>query len=418
MFKRAIELIFNRRLLLILFLGFSSGFPLALSGGTLQAWFTVDGVDIVTIGFLSLVGQPYVYKFIWAPLLDRYIPPLLGRRRGWMLLTQFLLLFAIAAMALYSPKQHPVLLGSIALLVAFLSASQDIAIDAYRTELLKPEERGLGAAVYVAGYRIAMVVSGGIALVFAAKFGWRMTYFIMATMMMVGVFSSFFGQEIEGDAARVPVSLRAAIIDPFQEFMSRDLAKGILLLIVLYKLGDAFAGSLTSTFLIRGLGFSLMDVGLINKGVGMVAVIAGTFIGGALLAWIGLFRALLLFGVLQAVTNLSFVFLALIGKSYIVMVAAIGLENLCGGMGTAAFLAFLMSICDQRYTASQFALFTALSAIGRVFIGPIAGVMVKHMGWAHFYFWTFIVAIPGVLLLWLLREKLILDLETPVQITQ
>lgn len=396
----------NRRIGVLVLLGFSSGLPLALTGGTLQAWYTVSGVDIVTIGFLALVGQPYVYKFLWAPFMDRYVPPLLGRRRGWMLLTQCGLLAAIVIMAFASPGRTPVLLGLLALCVAFLSASQDVSLDAYRADLLRPQERGVGAAVSVAGYRVAMLVSGGLALILADHLGWQVTYLAMAALVMVGMLGTLLGPEPQYPAAPPP-SLRAALVEPFVEFLARPAALAVLALIVLYKLGDAFAGTLTTAFLIRGAGFSLTDVGAINKTVGLIATLVGVFFGGTLLAGLGLFRALLAFGILQALSNLAFMALAAAGKSYTLMVAAIAFENLTGGMGTAAFVALLMGLCDHRYTATQFALFSALAAVGRVFVGPPAGYLVEWLGWMQFFFVTFLAALPGLALLYALRSRLL-----------
>ena len=400
-----LQLFTNRRVTAVLLLGFASGLPLALTGSTLQAWFTVSGVDIVTIGFLGLVGQPYVYKFLWAPLMDRFVPPLMGRRRGWILVTQLALLLTILLMSGQNPAQEPLLIGLIALTVAFLSASQDIAIDAYRADVLRPEERGLGAAMSVGGYRIAMLVSGGLALILADQIGWQETYLIMAGLMGVGMLATWIGPEPERPAA-VPPSMVAAVVEPLREFLSRRGALALLLLIILYKLGDAFAGTLSTAFLIRGAGFSPTDVGAINKGVGLFATLFGVFAGGTLLIRLGLFRSLLLFGALQAVTNLAFMVLAAVGKSYPIMVSAIFLENLAGGMGTAAFVALLMALCDHRYTATQFALLSALAAVGRVFVGPAAGYLVEAVGWFQFFFWTFIAALPGLLLLLALREQL------------
>lgn len=384
-------------------LGFSSGLPLALTSSALQAWFTVSGISIVTIGFLALVGQPYVYKFLWAPILDRYALPFLGRRRGWIFCMQLAIIGVILLMSWQSPLLHPALLASSALLLSFFSATQDIAYNAYQTEILHENEYGLGAAFGASGYRIAMLVSGGLSFVLADRIGWEATYRVMAALMLIGALGTLIGKESE-NSAHTPTSLRAAVIDPLKEFLSRDSAKVLLLLIILYKLGDAFAMSLSSTFLIRGLGFTQTEVGLMVKGVGLPASIIGVFIGGCLMLRIGLYRSLLWFGVLQAISNLTFMVLALFGKNLMMMGTAIFIEQGCSGMGTAAFLAFIMSLCDKRYTATQFALLSALAAIGRVFIGPIAGILVEHIGWVQFYWWSFIVALPGVGLLWILRS--------------
>lgn len=402
--KKTISLIFNKKMMLILAFGFASGLPLGLSGATLQTWYKVEGVSIVTIGLLALVGQPYVYKFIWAPLMDNVLLPWGGRRRGWMIITQFGIMGTLLLMACLSPALMPGWMALLALCLAFFSASQDIVIDAYRTELLSPEERGTGAAMYVTGYRIAMLVSGGLALILADVFGFGVTFAIMALLMGLGCIATLLSEEPKIYDQPAP-NFRTAVIEPFKEFLSRPAAWLLLVLIVYYKLGDAFAGSLTNVFLLD-LGFSLKEIGLTNKTVGLVATLAGAFVGGVLLSRIRLFKALFWFGVLQAVSNLVYMGLAEIGLNHSMMVSAIFLENFCGGMGTAAFLAFIMSLCDLRYTATQFALLTALSAIGRVYITPVAGWMVERMGWSQFFFWTFLIAMPCLLLIWLLQRPI------------
>lgn len=396
----------SRKIGLLLLLGFASGLPLALTAGTLQAWLAADNVDIVAIGWFALVGQPYTYKFLWAPLMDRYVPPFLGRRRGWLLITQLLLAAAIAVMGTLRPGESAWLLGAAALAVAFLSASQDIVFDALRTDWLAREERGAGAAVSVFGYRIAMLVSGAGALILADQWlGWSATYWLMAALMGVGMVATWFVVEPD-DKGGAPKSLDDAVVKPFAEFFSREGAVALLVLVVLYKLGDAFAGNLTTTFLLRGPGFSLTEIGAINKGFGLAATIVGALAGGALMAKMRLYRALLLFGGLQAITNLGFMLLAASGKNYALMVAVIGLENLCGGMGTAAYVALLMALCDRRFSATQYALLSALSAVGRVYVGPAAGYLVAGFGWQVFFFFSFLIALPGLALLVWMRGRI------------
>lgn len=396
----------SRRLGVVALLGFASGLPLALTTGTLQAWVaTVPEVSIVSIGFLTLVGQAYVFKFLWAPLLDRYVPPFLGRRRGWMLVAQTGLIIGIAAMGVLDPAEKLMPLAWVAVVVAFLSATQDIAIDAYRTDVLKPAERGLGAALNVGGYRLAMIASGGLALIIADRAGWQNTYFLMAAFMLIGVFATLIGPDPAEE--KPPATLFKAAVEPFVEFLTRGgvlLGLAFLVLIVLYKLGDAFAQSLTTAFLLRGMDFTLTDVGAVNKIMGIAATIVGVFAGGVIIARVGLFWSLFWFGVLQAVTNLGFMIMSTMDKSYWILVTVIGLENLAGGMGTAAFVAFLMALCHHRYTATQFALLSALAVIGRVYVGPAAGIMVESMGWTPFYLFTFVVAWPGVIMLWFMRR--------------
>lgn len=419
-FKDYSQAFTNRRIGTILLLGFASGLPLALTAGTLQAWMTVEGVDLKTIGIFSLVGFAYTFKFLWAPVMDRYVPPFLGRRRGWIVITQFALIAGIVAMGSTDPKTAPWVLAGLAAFVAFSSASQDIVFDAYRTDVLREKERGVGAAMMVLGYRVAMLVSGAMALIFAGGgeffgwftivgLGWRSTYWLMAGLMLIGVAATLFAPEPEEQVVP-PRSLQEALIEPLREFFGRRGAWMILVLIVLYKLGDAFAASLSTAFLIRGAGFSPAEVGAVNKGMGLAATIVGVMLGGTLMVGMGLFRALLLFGFAQAVSNLMFMWVALAGKNYAVMTAAVGIENICGGMGTTAFVALLMALCNQRFTATQYALLSALASVGRVYVGPAAGYATDPsglgMGWAPFYLLTFFTALPGLLLCWWMRPTL------------
>jgi PAT family beta-lactamase induction signal transducer AmpG len=398
----------DRNLAVILILGFASGLPLALTGATLQAWLTVEGVDLATIGLLTLVGIPYTWKFLWAPFLDRFVPPFLGRRRGWLVVTQLALAVGIAAMALCSAREQVGLIATLAIFVAFASASQDIVYDAYRTDIAKPEQRGLAAAMTVVGYRIAMLTSGALALVLVAgsetipALSWRETYLLMAALMAACVLASFWGKEPEVPAPP-PRTLEEAVVAPLREFFSRPGAWTLLLVIVLYKLGDAFAGALSTAFLLRGAGFGLADVAYVNKVMALAATIVGALAGGAVMVWLGLYRSLMTFGILQALSNLTFMWLAVAGKSYPIMILAVGIENFTGGMGTAAFVALLMALCDHRFTATQYALLSALASFGRVYVGPAAGYATdpRYLGldWATFFFVTFLVALPGLALL-------------------
>jgi PAT family beta-lactamase induction signal transducer AmpG len=400
-----LEIFRNRRVAVICLLGFSSGLPLALTSGTLQAWMTVSGVDLATIGIFTLVGIPYTWKFLWAPFMDRYVPPFLGRRRGWIAAMQMLLGACIAIMGALDPVTMPWALAALALMVAFISASQDVVFDAYRADVLRPAERGIGAAVSVLGYRLAMLVSGALALILSDQIGWQNTYWLMAALMIGAIGATLFGPEPEVKVVP-PKTLTEAVVEPMREFFARHGAWGLLVLIVLYKLGDAFAGSLTTAFLIRGVDFTPTEVGAINKGMGLAATLVGVVFGGILMARLGLFRSLLAFGILQAISNLTFMWLAAIGKDYAVMVLAVGFENLAGGMGTAAFVALLMAMCDKRFTASQFALLSALAAVGRVYVGPASGYMVESIGWTTFFGFTFLIALPGLLLLFFMRRSI------------
>ena len=394
----------NRRVATVTALGFASGLPLALSAGTLQAWLTVEGVDVRTIGVFSLVGLPYVCKFLWAPLLDRYQPGWPGRRRDWMLLTQ-VLLAALLFMAGYGGLAAGglPLLATMAVAIAFLSATQDVAVDAYRSEVLHERERGFGAAVSVTGYRLGMLAAGAGALLLADHLGFARVYEIMALLLLLGAAASLLGPDLPPNV-RPPSDLVSAVIEPLSEYFRREAALSLLVLVFLYKLGDAFAGSLSTLFLIGQLGFTLTEVGTVAKGLGLAASVAGALYGGVMMQRLGLYRSLLLFAWLQAFTNLGFGLLALLGKSYAAMVAVVGLENLAGGMGTAAYLALLMAICDRRYTATQFALLSAVASLGRVLSGPPAGYMVKAAGWPAFFAMTFVLALPAIVLLMRRRE--------------
>ncbi|MFC4159870.1 AmpG family muropeptide MFS transporter [Chitinimonas lacunae] len=463
----------NRRIAAVMLLGFASGLPLALTAGSLQAWLTVSGLDLVTIGYFTLIGQPYTYKFLWAPLMDRFELPWLGRRRGWMLLTQLGLAATVFAMSLVSPQQSPGLLAMLGLVVAFLSASQDVVYDAYRVELLEEAERGPGAAVGVLGYRLAMLTSGALALIMAERWlGWPATYRLMAGLLalmalvtlwaprlpkferpqtparhelrgflilLVGAAAGFWlarealtllgvpqqgkgwglvylvGEVVLAATLGLWAARRAgfpALNAPLNEFFSRQHALAFLALIVLYKLGDAFASSLSTSFLIRGVGFSQTEVGEVNKLFGMLATVTGALLGGAWLIKLGLYRSLLLFGLLQAVSNLMYWWLAEAGHVFGLMVLAVGVENLCGGMGSTAFVVLLMALCDKRFTATQFALLSAFSAFGRVYVGPAAGVAVEQFGWAPFFLGTVLTAVPGLVLLWMLRSA-VRELDQP-----
>lgn len=394
----------NRRLAVMLPLGFASGLPLALTAGTLQAWLTVEGVDLKTIGIFTLVGLPYTLKFLWAPIMDRIVPPWFGRRRGWMLLTQLCVAIGLAVMAVTSPRDQPERLAAFALLVAFLSASLDIVFDAYRTETLQPHERGLGAAVWVNGYRVALLVAGAGAFMLADYIGWHMTYLTMAAVMLAGLVTIIMSPE-PNLAADPPKSLTEAVGAPLSEFFARPQAVAFIAVIVLYKLGDAFASSLQTAFLIGGIGFSTTEVGVV-KGVGIFATLFGALVGGLMMTRSGLVQSLLMFGALQAISNLGFVVLALAGKSSSVLMAAVVIENVTGGMGTAAFVALVMSLCDPRYTATQFALLSSLEALGRVFAGRPSADVVEAVGWAQFFVLTFVIALPGLWAVWRLRHQI------------
>lgn len=395
----------NHRLQTILILGFSSGLPLALTGSTLQAWFTQAGVDLVTIGALSLLGLPYVWKFLWAPLFDRWIPPLLGRRRGWVWLAQIGLCASLFWMAKLDPAQHASMIGGVALLIALLSASQDIVIDAYRADMLLPSERGLGAAAATLGFRVAMLVSGGLALMMADKLGWQFTYQLMAVLLGLCTLATWFAPKEPG-CVQPARTIVASMLDPFKDLLQRENILPIIVFVAIYKMGDALVLALASNFLLSVLHFSLTEVGVAFKTFGLIATLAGTFLGGLLLTRITLFSALIWFGILQAFSNGMFVLLALSGKSELLMVSTIMIESFCSGMSTAAFVAFIMSLCRVNYSATQYAFLSALFALGRVFAGPIAAAVVSYSSWVTFYEIAFLLSFPGLLLLFFMRRNI------------
>jgi PAT family beta-lactamase induction signal transducer AmpG len=494
------------RLAVVTLLGFASGLPLALTGQAMQAWLSVEGLDVATIGFLSLVGLPYTFKFLWAPLMDRFELPGLGRRRGWLVLTQLALAVGLMAMAATSPGQATRAFALLAVAVAFLSASQDVVIDAYRTDLLPAAERGIGSSLNVLGYRLAMILSGGVALIWTdpnqgGGWSWPTVYRLMAALMVVAAVLSalllprlqlaaaprslarndligfvavvaavaagfLFSEHVGGPIARavlapfwsgsslspalqgkwadllalllgiaftLPLATWAArrarfetLLSGLSSYFSQPGAAAFLAFIVLYKLGDAFAGSLMTPFLLKSMAFSPAEVGVVNKVIGLWLTIGGALLGGALMLKLGLWRALLIFGVLQMASNMGFWWLAVSGKGLmpglvippfdwgIVQLAhatpvdggllmVIAFENLSGGMGTAAFVAFLMSLCNQRFTATQFALLSAFASVGRVWVGPLAGVLAESIGWPAFFIVSTVAALPALWMLWWLR---------------
>jgi MFS transporter, PAT family, beta-lactamase induction signal transducer AmpG len=384
----------------LLMLGLASGLPLYLTSKTLQAWLTVEDVDLASIGKLSLFSLPYSLKFLWSPLLDRFVPPFLGRRRGWLVITQVGLTLAIAAMSLQNPSESLKLLAINVLLIAFLSATQDIAFDAYRTDVLEPNEMGAGAAVAVLGYRIALLLTGSLALILADHLPWNQVYLGLAAVMSISlIFSIWAPEPVLRD--RPPASLSEAITLPFIEFFQRSgQIRGVLILgfIVLYKLGDALVNNMSTPFLLK-TGFTQTDIGAIQGGMGLLATIVGVLAGGAVLSQLGINRSLWVFGGLQAISNLSYLILAQLGKNYPFMVLAINIENFCAGLGTAAFVAFLMSLCNQRFSATQFALLSSLMAVSRDILVAPAGKFAEILGWTPFFLMTLVAAVPGLLLL-------------------
>lgn len=395
--KKMLASALSGRMLAILILGFSSGLPLLLIGGTLKAWLHDEGLDLTTIGFFALVGLPYTLKFVWSPLLDRYVPPFLDRRRGWIVVFQVLLLLSFALIAFVHPAQHTLLLGGLCILVAFFSASQDIAIDAYRREILSDEEMGFGFSLGITGYRLGMLVASAGALPLADQWGWQNTYLVMAAAMGVGIVTAFLAPKAAVIA--IPATLKEAVINPFIQFFRRQGAWYILLFILLYKIGDQMATDIINPFYLD-LGFTKTQIGMVAKVFGLSAMIAGGIIGGLLLYKISLYRALWIFGIFQAVSTLSFSWLAHTGFSLGIMATVVTIESLASGMGGAAFAAYMACLCDKRFTATQYALFSSLFGIARVVFTTGDGFLAKHLGWDMYFVFCTMISIPGLLILW------------------
>lgn len=390
----------QKKMAAILFLGFASGMPLFLTSRTLQAWMTLEEVDLTTIGLFSLVTLPYSFKFLWSPLLDRYVPPFLGRRRGWLVITQVALVLTIAAMAFHDPRLSLELLALNAVLIAFFSASQDIVFNAYQVDALDEREMGAGAAIGVLGYRIALLVTGSLALVLADQMPWPTVYLLMAAFMAIGIAASFWAPEPVLSAAP-PQSLREAVVDPFVDFFRRTgLLWGvvILLFIVFYQLPDRFAQNMVTPFLLQ-TGFTQTDIGAIQGGIGLVTTIFGVLVGGAVIAAIGINKSVWIFAALQILSNLAYYWISLIGANRPALIVAIIIENLAGGMVTAVFVALLMSMCSRRFSATQFALLSSLMSAARDFIVAPAGAVAETTGWPTFFLLTLATGVPALILL-------------------
>lgn len=377
----------NRRLLIVFILGFSSGLPLALLTSTLQAWFASSGMSILATGSLSLLGLPYLYRFIWGPLLDRYSLFSLGKRRSWILSMQVLLFIGFNLMAEYSPNTAPQFMVSLAFILAFLSATQDVAIDAHRTEYLPLNEHAIGASLAVLGYRVALFMAGGLALILAQHMSWAFAYRTMGAFMLLGIGATLYSPE-----PSLPVvpntPLIQSLIAPVKEIFSRQ---GIILLvsfIIFYKLGEAFtttSSGIVMPFLIQGLGFSLDTIAYVNKIMGIGSILVGGVIAGLLLMRWSIYKALMMFGLLQALTNVLFIALAMSSKNLTLLSIAVVSDNLAAGMGSTALVALLMRLVDRRYTATQFSLLVGLSTLPRIVSGPIAALLQSYLGWVGLY---------------------------------
>jgi len=423
----------DRRVLALILFGFSSGLPLALTFGTLSLWLAEVGISKTTIGLFALMGAPYTFKFLWAPLVDQmpvpYLTRRLGRRRSWAIVTQLALMVTIAGLGATKPAAHAGITAVFALMVAFWSATQDIVIDAYRVEILEERQFGAGAATIVLGYRIGMLVSGAGALYLATYVGWSVTYGLMAAFMTVGIVAVLLNPEPKvqknaesvqqerrlaahleangrplGKKAQALAWIHGAVISPFAEFASRRGWLVILLFILLYKLGDALAGVMGNPFYLE-LGFTKIQIASISKAFGLAATIIGGVIGGIIVNRAGILGSLFVCGILQMLSNLMFAVLAMVGNDSGMLSLTIAVENLSGGMATAAFVAYLSSLCNLAYTATQYALLTSFMAFGRALLSSSGGWLADHMGWISFFIVTTAAALPGLLLLvWITRR--------------
>jgi PAT family beta-lactamase induction signal transducer AmpG len=398
--------LFTRRMLICVFTGFASGLPLYLLLNLVPAWLRTEHIDLKVIGAFALIQFPYTWKFLWSPLLDRYVLPILGRRRGWMMLTQVALLAVIASLGGFSPQKDLEIIIMLATLLALLSATQDIALDAYRRELLLDNELGLGNAVHVNAYRIAGLIPGSFSLILADHLPWNIVFIITALFMLPGIVMTLLVNE--PPSVNTPKTLRAAVVEPFREFITRkgwQSAMLILAFLFFYKLGDSLSTALATPFYLD-MGFSKTQIGLIAKNAGLWPAVLGALIGGIWMLKLGISRALWLFGVVQVVSIFGFYWLAIQGAQSVVtalhltqLALVIGLEAFGVGLGTAAFVAYIAHTTHPAYTATQFALFTSLAAVPRTFVNATAGWLVEQLGWSNFFLLCAALAMPGMALL-------------------
>ena len=384
-------------MLVAFIMGFAAGLPLLLTIGVLQAWMKDAGVDLTVIGLMNLVQIPYTWKFIWAPLLDRYTLPLLGRRKGWLLMAQLALIAAIAGLGLTDPQRSFGLMALAACLVAFFSATQDIVIDAYRREDLPDNELGLGSSLYIYGYRLGMLLAGGGGLIMADHMPFAHVYGIMALCLLPCLITTWLTPE-PPKVAGTPTTIKEAVVAPLVEYFQRPEALWMLTFILFYKIGDTMASAISTPFYLD-LGFTKSEIGAVVKLFGFWATIAGAGIGGITILRLGISRCLWIFGVLQALSTACFAVLARMGEHLPTLAGVIAFENFSSGMGTSAFVAFMASITNKKFTATQYALLSSLMGMPRVFAAAPTGFMAKHMGWEGFFIFCTLIAIPGMLML-------------------
>lgn len=398
---------FSKKMLILFFMGFSSGLPLLLVGGTLKIWLTREGVDISAIGYFSWVSIFYSMKFVWAPFLDRYSYLRFGRRRSWMLLSQMALALLIAYMGFFDPRTSLMTMAIMALLIAFFSSIQDVAIEAYRREYLRDEELGLGSSVSIYGYRVAMLLAGGVGIGLVSDTGgltWQQLYSLMGAAMFIGIATTLVAPEPSMNQKEIPKSLLSSIVEPFREFLNRKGAWFVLFFVFAFKLGDALSGSLLNPFYVQ-MGYSNEVIGLVAKTIGMSSSLIGLFLGGVVIYRFNIYKSLWFFGILQALSTAGFALITYTGPQIWALSLAVIFEDVSAGMGTAAFVAYISSVTDKRYTATQFALLSSLAGLGRNFFSGFTGDMVKAMGWAPFFYFCSLVAIPGLILLYFIQRQ-------------
>jgi len=392
-----LRVILSGRMLVTFVMGFACGLPLLLTISLLQAWMKEEGVDLAMIGMMSLVGLPYTVKFLWAPFLDRYIPPFLGRRRGWLIVAQIFLVLSVAGLAFTEPGGKPLYVVIAAMLVTFFSATQDIVVDAFRRESLSDKELGLGSSLYVNGYRVGMLLASGGGFIMADAISFKVVYLIMAACLLPCMLATVLSPEPEIFAG-TPETLREAVIDPLVEYFSRSGAIWILAFILFYKIGDTMASAMTTPFYLD-IGFSKTEIGAVVKLFGFWATLGGSLAGGLIMLYIGINRSLWIFGFFQALSTAGFAVLARIGYSIPALSGVIAFENFSSGMGTAAYSAFIASITNKKFTATQYALLSSLMGVPRVIASAPTGFLAKNTGWELFFTACTLIAIPGMLLL-------------------
>lgn len=390
----------------LLILGFSSGLPFYLTNKTAQAWMTLEKIDIASIGFMSLASLPYSLKFLWSPLIDRFMPPVSSRRLGWVFIAQIILAALVVMTGFTSPSASLNIFAALTLLIAFFAATQDIAFDAYKIEILEPRELGAGVALSVLGYRLALIAISAGAFIIADKIGWQNSYLVIAAVFIALSLMtvSFFRED---QSAKPPENFRKAVVMPFMEFAARMGFREsfmALVFITLYKYGDSLVSNMSTPFLMLN-GFSQTEIGAISGGIGIFATIAGVIAGGAFLSAAGIKRSLIFFGILQGASNFMYYALYAAGKNYSLMLATMIVENICAGLGTAAFVAYIMSLCSKRFSATQYALLTSLMAVSRDLMVAPAGKMVQQLGFGNFFVLTVLLSIPGTAILFAMNIK-------------